>query len=186
MVPSEMDSRMTTQDDNAGQNANGSTEGNPPAPPAVPTQEELIAERDKWKALSKTNEKRWNDTSAELQQLQTEREAAIEAARTEGRTSALGEVANELVTAELRLQAASVGSELPDLQFLDLNRFKGDDSRPNAEAVKSFIESLPKKGNSGAGFPQIAGAGHNKGGNGEFTSVNPSELADYISGGSFL
>jgi hypothetical protein len=186
MVPSEMDSHMATQDDNAGQNNTGSTEGNPPVPPSTPTQEELAAERDKWKALSRQNEANYNSARTELQQLQTEREAAVEAARTEGRTSALGEVANELVTAELRLQAAAVGSELPDLQFLDLNRFKGDDSRPNAEAVKSFIESLPKQGNSGAGFPHIAGAGHNKGGNGEFTSVNPSELADYISGGSFL
>ncbi|MFF9653075.1 hypothetical protein [Streptomyces sp. NPDC014622] len=175
---------MTTQDDNAGQQG---TEGNPPAPPAGPTLEEVIADRDKWKAMSKTNEKRWTDTSTELQQLQTTQQATVEAARTEGRTSALGEVSTELVTAELRLQAAGAGAELPDLSFLDLNRFTGQDSRPDGEAVKSFIESLPKQGNSGAGFPHIAGAGHNKGGgNGEFSSTNPSDLADYIAGGAFL
>ncbi|MFE5542781.1 hypothetical protein ACFQ71_03065 [Streptomyces sp. NPDC056534] len=182
---------MTTQNDNTGQQGN---EGNPPATPPVtppaapvgPTLDEVIADRDRWKALSRQNETNYNGARTELQQFQTEQQAAVEAARTEGRTSALGEVSTELVTAELRLQAASVGAELPDLSFLDLNRFTGEDKRPNADAVKSFIESLPKQGNPGAGFPHIAGAGHNRGGNGEFTSNDPNELADFIAGGSFL
>lgn len=178
-------------ENNEGQPGSTSTEGNPPVtppvtPPATPTLEEVITDRDRWKALSRQNETNYNTARTELQQLQAAQEAAVEAARTEGRTSALGEVSTELVTAELRLQAVGAGAELPDLSFLDLSRFTGDDSRPNADAVKSFIDSLPKQGNSGAGFPRIAGAGHNKGGNGEFTSNNPSELADYISGGSFL
>jgi len=182
-----MESSMTTQDDNASQTGTGSTEGNPPAPESAPTQEELIADRDKWKALSRQNESNFNSARTELQQLQTSQQAAIEAARSEGRTSALDEVSTELVTAELRLQALTIGAELPDLQFLDLSRFKGDDERPNEDAVKSFIESLPKpQSNSRAGFPPLAGAGHNKGGNGDFTSKNPSELADYIAGGAFL
>lgn len=179
-----METRMTTQDDNAGQPG---TEGNPPTPPTGPTLEEVIADRDRWKALSRQNETNYNTSRTELQQLQTTQEAALEAARTEGRTSALGEVSTELVTAELRLQAAGAGAELPDLSFLDLNRFTGEDLRPSTDAVKSFIESLPKQVNSGAGFPHIAGAGHNKGGNGgDFASTNPNDLADYIAGGAFL
>ncbi|MFC9591515.1 hypothetical protein ACFTUC_17215 [Streptomyces sp. NPDC056944] len=176
---------MTTSNDNTGQQGN---EGNPPAtPPAGPTLEEVIADRDRWKALSRQNETNYNGARTELQQFQAEKDAAVEAARTEGRTSALGEVSTELVTAELKLQAAGAGAELPDLSFLDLNRFTGDDKRPNADAVKSFIESLPKQqANSGSGFPPIAGAGHNKGGNGDFTSTNPNDLADYIAGGRFL
>ncbi|WP_328377036.1 hypothetical protein OHB13_11830 [Streptomyces sp. NBC_00440] len=174
---------MTTQDDTAGQLGN---EGNPPPPPAGPTLEEVAADRDRWKALSRQNETNYNSSRTELHQLQADQQTAIEAARTEGRTSALGEVSTELVTAELRIQAAGAGADLPDLSFLDLNRFTGDDSRPDGEAVKSFIESLPKQGNSGAGFPHIAGAGHNRGGNSEFTSINPNDLADYIAGGAFL
>ena len=174
---------MTTQDDNAGQPGN---EGNPPNPSTGPTLEEVIADRDRWKALSRQNETNYNTSRTELQQLQEAQAAAIEAAKTEGRTSALGEVSTELVTAELRLQAVGVGAELPDLSFLDLNRFTGEDSRPNPDAVKSFIESLPKQSNPGAGFPQIAGAGHNKGGNSDFASTNPTDLADYIAGGAFL
>jgi hypothetical protein len=181
---------MTTQDDGAGQTSNTSTEGNAPvtppaAPPATPTLDEVIADRDRWKAMSKTNEKRWNDTSAELQQLQAAQQTAVEAARTEGRTSALGEVSTELVTAELQLQAVKAGAELPDLLYLDLTRFTGDDKRPNADAVKSFIESLPSKA-SGSEFPHLAGAGHNRGGSADFTSNDPNELADFIAGGSFL
>ncbi|WP_406305783.1 hypothetical protein OHA61_30740 [Streptomyces sp. NBC_00885] len=183
---------MTTQNDNSGQPGSGSTEGNPPVtpaatpptPPAGPTLEEAIADRDKWKALSRQNESNFNSTRTELQQLQATQQAAIETARTEGRTSALGEVSQELVTAELRLQAATVGTELPDLKFLDLALFKGENERPDSDAVKSFIESLPKS--SGSEFPHLAGAGHNRGGTDKFSSLDPNELADFISGGGFL
>jgi hypothetical protein len=183
-----MESHMTTQNE-PGQQGTTSTEGNPPvtppAPPATPTVEELTTDRDRWKALSRQNETNYNTTRTELQQLQAAQQAAIEAAKTEGRTSALGEVSTELVTAELRLQAVTLGAELPDLKFLDLAQFKGENERPNADAVKQFIESLPKQ-NSGSGFPHLAGAGHNRGGTGKFTSNDPNELADFISGGSFL
>ncbi|MFJ9234376.1 hypothetical protein ACIRJ3_05250 [Streptomyces anulatus] len=175
---------MTTQDDNVNQPGD---EGNPPNHSTGPTLEEVTADRDRWKALSRQNETNFNASRTELQQLQTTQEAALETARTEGRTSALGEVSTELVTAELRLQAVGAGAELPDLSFLDLSRFTGENARPDTDAVKSFIESLPKQVGTGSGFPQLAGAGHNKqGSNGDFASTNPSELADYIASGSFL
>ncbi|MER5533354.1 hypothetical protein [Streptomyces mirabilis] len=40
------------------------------------------------------------------------------------------------MTAELQLQAFRAGADLPDLSYLDLNRFAGDDSRPNADASR--------------------------------------------------
>jgi hypothetical protein len=183
----------TQNEENTGQPGSTSSEGNPastppnpPVPPTAPTVEELITDRDRWKALSRQNETNYNTARTELQTVQAAQQAAIEAAKTEGRTSALGEVSSELVTAELRLQAVAVGAELPDLSFLDLTRFTGDDSRPKADAVKAFIESLPKQQSPAPGFPQIAGAGHNRGGDGKFSSLNPSDLADYIAGNSFL
>lgn len=167
--------------------------GNPQTqvtPPAQPTVEELIAERDKWKALSKKNEDNYKAASKERDDLKTaqmsDHEKALEAARTEGRTSALGEVSKDLVTKELALQAALKGVDLPNLEFLDLDRFKGDDAKPNAETVKSFIESLPKKQGSNSDFPHLQGAGHNKGSDGKFTSLDPNKLADYITDGSFI
>lgn len=177
---------MTTQNDAPGQPGTDDTQGTPPpAPPAVPNVDEVVADRDRWKALSRQNETNYNQTRTELQQLQAAQQAAVEAARTDGRTSALGEVSQELVTAELRLQAVTAGAELPDLKYLDLNQFQGEDARPNVDAVKSFIESLPKP-NAAGGFPHLAGAGHNRGADGKFTSLDPSELADFISGGNFL
>ncbi|MVO87416.1 hypothetical protein GPA10_22295 [Streptomyces sp. p1417] len=176
---------MTTQQNDDNQNGQQGNEGNPPAPNNDPTLEEVTADRDRWKAISRQNEANYNSTRTELQQFKDAQQSAIEAAKSEGRTSALGEVSTELVTAELRLQAVSAGAELPSLEFLDLNRFTGDDSRPNSDAVKSFIDSLPKQ-NSGSGFPHLEGAGHNKGGNGDFASTDPTELADFIAGGSFL
>lgn len=184
---------MTTQNEtNSGQAAGTSTDGippttpqTPPTPPATPTVEELTADRDRWKALSRQNETNYNQTRTELQQVQADREAAIEAAKAEGRTSALGEVSEELVTAELRLHAATSGAELPDLKFLDLTQFKGENERPNPDTVKAFVESLAKSP-AGSAFPHLAGAGHNRGSDGKFSSLDPNELADFISGGGFV
>ncbi|MFC8099431.1 hypothetical protein [Streptomyces sp. NPDC057363] len=182
---------MTTQNEDGTKTEEAKNEGNPQSTSQTgastgPTLEEVIADRDKWKNLSRQNESNYNTTRTELQKLQEAQNAAVEAAKTEGRTSALGEVSKDLVTKELQLQAALTGAELPGLDFLDLDRFKGDDARPSAEAVKTFIESLPKGKNSGSGFPHLEGAGHNRGGTSDFTSTDPNELADFISGGSFL
>ncbi|MFD5689625.1 hypothetical protein [Streptomyces rubiginosohelvolus] len=174
---------MTTQDDNSNQPGD---ESNSPNSSAGPTLEEVTADRDRWKTLSRQNETNYNSTRTELHQLQESQQAALETAKSEGRASALEEISTDLVTAELRLQAAGAGAELPNLSFLDLSRFTGDDKRPNPDAVKSFIESLPKQVSSGSAFPQIAGASHNKGANSEFSSINPDDLADYIAGGVFL
>ncbi|MEU5957567.1 hypothetical protein [Streptomyces sp. NPDC047525] len=178
-----------TQNAGAGDDAQ-KPEGNPPVtppvtPPASPTLEEVTADRDRWKALSRQNEGNFNSTRTELQQLQAAQEAALESARTEGRTSALGEISTELVTAELQLQAVKAGADLPDLSYLDLTRFAGDDKRPSPDAVKAFIDSLPSK-NSGSDFPHLAGAGHNRGNPTNFSSNDPTELADFIAGGTFL
>lgn len=159
--------------------------------PAEKTPEELIAEltadRDKWKAMSKTNEDRWNQASKERDDLKsaqmTDAEKAIEDARTEGRNSALSEIGTDLVNAEMAIQAATAGVTLPDAQYLNMAGFIGDDKRPNKDAIKSFVESLPKAGTE---FPNLQGAGNQSGGKPEITTMDPTELADLISGGSFL
>ncbi|WP_395759482.1 hypothetical protein OIE82_27150 [Streptomyces althioticus] len=170
---------------------------NPPTtPPAAPVEPqkspedliaELTAERDKWKALSRQNEKKWEDTSGELAKLKeaqmTEAEKAIEAARTEGRNSALSEVGTDLVTAEMALQAATAGVTLPPAEYLNVSKFLGDDGRPNKEAVKSFVETLPKAKEE---FPNLQGAGKQSGGAPEITTMDPNELADLITGGSIF
>ncbi|HEY8979251.1 MAG TPA: hypothetical protein VIU15_06675 [Streptomyces sp.] len=93
-----------------------------------------------------------------------EAEVRIQEAKAEGRTAALGEVSTELVTAELRLQALSAGTQLPDLQYLDLSTFEGENGRPDVNVVKAFVESL-RPTDFALEFPDLMGAGHNKGGN---------------------
>ncbi|MCX4554130.1 hypothetical protein [Streptomyces sp. NBC_01500] len=148
---------------------------------------ELTAERDKWKALSKKNEDNYKSVSQERDELKkatlTDAEKALEDARTEGRNSALSEVSTDLVTAEMALQAATAGVKLPDAQYLNVSGFLGDNGRPNKDAIKTFVDSLPAAKEE---FPSLQGAGRQAGGAPEITTMDPSELADLISGGSFI
>jgi hypothetical protein len=155
------------------------------------TPEELIAEltadRDKWRALSKKNEDNFKSASKERDELKsaqmTDAEKAIEQARAEGRNSALSEVGTDLVNAEMAVQAAAAGVTLPPAEYLNVSKFLGEDGRPNKDAVKSFVESLPKaKGE----FPDLQGAGKQTGGTPEITTMDPNELADLITGGSIF
>lgn len=166
-----------------------STETKQPDPEKkTPTVEELQTEVDKWKALSRTNEKRWNDASAELdtfrQSQMSEQERAIEAAKAEARKAALSEVGTSLVEAEIRAQAATAGVTVPT-DYLDLNRFLSEDGRADGDKVKAFISSLPQP-NTAPEFPQLQGAGHHRGSGGDISTMDPNELADIIAGGSFI
>lgn len=177
---------MTTQSGDNGQSATG-PEGNPPETSPSPTLEELTADRDRWKAMSLQNETNYNATRTELQELQTAQEAALEAARGEARTTALGEVSTELVTAELRLQAQSAGRELPDLQYVNFAPLKDENGRPKPDAVKALVESL-KPTDFADEYPFPLGSGNYKGGNGQsaLNTNDPTALADYIAGDTFI
>lgn len=148
---------------------------------------ELTAERDKWQAMSRKNEKNFETASKERDDLKasqmSDAEKAIEAARTEGRNSALSEVGMDLVNAEMAIQAATAGVKLPDTQYLNMSGFLGEDGRPNKDAVKSFVESLPKAREE---FPNLQGAGKQGNGTPAIETMDPNELADLISDGSFI
>jgi len=136
-------------DDNQQSTSTGNEPGQQETPPAqTPSLEDLQAEVDKWKALSRTNEQRWKDASAERDQFKqasmTDAEKALEAARAEGRNSALSEVGTRLAEAELRALAASAGVELPPAEFLNMSRFVND-GQVNADALSEFVSSLPKR-----------------------------------------
>ncbi|MGW9170148.1 hypothetical protein [Streptomyces decoyicus] len=152
---------------------------------------ELTADRDKWKNMSRQNEKRYEDVSAERDQLKqsqmSDSEKALEDARAEARKQALGEFGTELATAAMTAEAAKAGATLPDSKFLNLNQFLGEDGRPNAAAITAFVTSLPKaNGQQQEPFPELQGAGHHQTKPGEVTSMDPKELADLIAGDSFI
>ncbi|WP_338781744.1 hypothetical protein [Streptomyces sp. DG1A-41] len=129
------------------------TENNQQAPAGTeaqkaPTVEELQADVERWKALSRRNEKNFNEARTELSSLKeasmTDAEKAIEKAREEARNAALSEVGSRLVEAELRVQAATAGVTLPPAEFLNVQRFLGADGSPDSTAIQTFVSSLPQ------------------------------------------
>ncbi|MET8164694.1 hypothetical protein ABZT34_10600 [Streptomyces sp. NPDC005329] len=138
-------------DENAQNAGTTSTEGTGTGEAGTPqtlSLEALQAEVDKWKSLSRTNEQRWKDASAERDQLKqtgmTDAEKAIEAAKAQARSATLAEYGTRLADAELRAQAAKVGVELPPAEFLNLTKFVGEDGSVNADVIGTFVSSLPK------------------------------------------
>lgn len=138
----------------------------PPAqnnePKGPQTVEEALAEVEKWKNLSRTNEQRWKDASKERDDLKaatmTDAEKAIEAAKQEARNSAYAEVGSRLVESELRAAAVTAGVQLPSFEFLNTTQFVGTDGLPNADRIKTFVESLPKAA-TGPEYSQDLGLG---------------------------
>ncbi|MFF1636009.1 hypothetical protein [Leifsonia sp. NPDC058248] len=118
----------------------------------TPTVESLMADVERWKTLSRQNEKNYNETRTELASLKeasmSDAEKAIEAARTEARNAALSEVGTRLVDAELRVQAATAGVTLPKPEFLNTSAFLGADGAVNTEAITAFVSSLPQPSNA--------------------------------------
>jgi hypothetical protein len=162
MPPKWMD-RMTEM--NSTENNSTESTGNE-TPPETPDVASLQAEVDKWKALSRKNEDRFKATSAELEQVRqaslTDAEKALEAAKAEGRNSALAEVGIRIADAELRAKAASAGVELPSAEFLNMSRFVGSDGSVDSEAVAAFVSSLPQPA-AGPAFRQDIGLGRQGG-----------------------
>ncbi|MEU2562255.1 hypothetical protein ABZ626_23390 [Streptomyces longispororuber] len=105
------------------------------------TYDELLAERDKWQR--------------EAEQFQTAAETSAEEARQAGRQAALSELMPMLVGGELRIQAQAENIEIPDLEYLNLASFMGEDGKPDTEVIKKFVATCPKKRSH---FPQIGGA----------------------------
>ncbi|MFE9455975.1 hypothetical protein [Streptomyces californicus] len=175
-------------DDNAQTAGTASTDGTETGEAGTtqaPTVETLQAEIDKWKALSRTNEKRWQDASAERDQLKsagmTDAEKAVEAARAEARTAALSEYGTRLADAELRAQAAKAGVELPPADFLNLSKFVGDDGSVNADVIGSFVSSLPKpvaepEFTQGLGLGRQGGSGVSQLSRDDLSRMSPQEI----------
>ncbi|GHF38584.1 hypothetical protein GCM10010218_19690 [Streptomyces mashuensis] len=90
---------------------------------------------------------RYQALSAELDTVRqtsaADAEAAVTAARQEGRTAAMAEINHQLVHAELRAHAAAVGVELPAQDFLRLDAFVGEDGAPDTARIGDFVSSLP-------------------------------------------
>ncbi|MFJ8041204.1 hypothetical protein ACIRBX_11930 [Kitasatospora sp. NPDC096147] len=131
--------------------------------------------------------RKWEQVSSELNELRTaqlsEQERAVQSARTEGRSTALAELGRNLAEAEIRAQAAEAGVTAA-VEFLDLARFIGEDGRPDAARIGSYVATIPKAP-AEPEFLQSPGAGHNRSRGREITSMDPIELANLIAGDTF-
>jgi hypothetical protein len=150
----------------------GTVEENKQSNDTTPTNdvEKIIEERDKWQHFARVHEDKWKTLSKELDDLRKaslpDSERAIEEAKEKARTETLAEVGSRLANAELRAAAAAAGVEIPDTvsQYLDVSRFIGDDGNPNAEAISTFVASLPQP--KAPKFPQNVGIGPQGSGSG--------------------
>ncbi|MEU3825221.1 hypothetical protein AB0F36_07835 [Streptomyces sp. NPDC029080] len=175
-------------DENAQNADTASTEGaqtGEAGTPQTPSLESLQAEVDKWKSLSRTNEQRWKDASAERDQLKTagmtDAEKAVEAAKAQARSAALAEYGTRLADAELRAQAAKAGVELPAAEFLNLSKFLGEDGSVNADLIGNFVSSLPKpvaapEFEQGLGLGRQGGSGVQQLTRDDLSRMSPQEI----------
>lgn len=119
---------------------------------------------EKWKALSRKNEREMKKALAELDKLRTasmsEQEKAVALARAEGRSEALKESNKRLLHAEVRAAASGVLADPDDaIHLIDLDQFEteGEIDRTRiksalADLVKSKPYLSPQPGNgSGEG-----------------------------------
>ncbi|MEU1353877.1 hypothetical protein ABZ410_08225 [Streptomyces cinnamoneus] len=122
---------------------------------AAALEAEVGALRSRYQALSEELETVRATNSVET-------EAAVEAARQEGRTSAMAEITHQLVHAELRAHAAVAGVELPAQDFLRLDAFVGEGGGPDSARISDFVSSLPATARMPA-FAQGLGLGRQGG-----------------------
>ncbi len=159
-----------------------------PQPPETPAEAGPTDELEKWKRMSRENEKRWKQASKELEDIRhaqmTDQEKAIEAAKAEAWKAARAEMGPSLVEAEIRAQAAAAGVTVR-ADYLDFSRFMAEDGRADRERVTELIDSL-RKPETQPEFPQFMGTGYHRPGRNRMSSMDPNELADFIAGGSFI
>lgn len=145
---------------------------NPPAPPAPPAPAvPPVPEPIDWKAESRKHEARAKanaDAAAELATLKasqmSDQEKALEAARTEGRTSAAADYGQKLAAAEFRAAAATAGVVLGEAAALiNTAQFVGADGNVDSAAITAAVGHLKTLAPPTAGR---SGGDHSAGGEG--------------------
>jgi hypothetical protein len=122
-------------------------EGTPTEPEAKVFDAEYVANIRKEAAKYRTEARQH---AAELEKFRkaamSESERAVAEAEARGRTTAAQEYGKRLARSEIRAAAADSGADVGGVfDYLDLSRFVGDDGEPDTEAVKAFVEALPRR-----------------------------------------
>lgn len=141
-----------------------STEAAPETPtPAAPAQEptepteakqteqptegdtDWKAEARKWEARAKENNAKASEYDKQRKAAMTEAERAVAEAEERGRTAAATEFGQELAREKFDALAGRRNKDFDTakaLEFVDLNKFLGEDGRPNTKAIEAAVERL--------------------------------------------
>lgn len=119
-----------------------------------------------WKAMARKHEREAKRSAAELDKVrkanQSEQEKAIDAAKNEGRTSALVEAGTKVAAAEIK---AALTGIVPDpkviVEDLNLAKYVTEDGDVDEEAVKSLREKYAALG-AGKKTPSFDGGAKEK------------------------
>jgi wobble nucleotide-excising tRNase len=114
--------------------------------------EQLKAEVDKWKSLSRKNEQQAKSNMAAAKELEdirksqlTETEKLIEQTRTETAQSVRKEFATKLVDAELKAHLSGRVVDSNALLSFEKSAFITDDGNIDSEAIQSWVEAHSKE-----------------------------------------
>lgn len=114
----------------------------------LPEMEQLQAEVDKWKSLSRKNEQQAKANLAAAKELEeikksqlTETEKLIEQTKQETTLSVRREFASKLVDAELKSQLTGKVLDAGALLSFDKSSFITDDGNIDSEAIQSWVEA---------------------------------------------
>jgi hypothetical protein len=126
-----------------------------PASPtdATPSFEDLQAEVDKWKSLSRKHEDKAKANAKAQQELErlrqesmTEQERAVEAARSEARAATLAELGEARVGDAFRVASAGRDIDVDALlEGVNLKSFLDDDGNPDTVKVCDWVEKIAPK-----------------------------------------
>lgn len=117
---------------------------------AQPSLEDLQAEVDKWKSLSRKHEDKAKANAKAQQELErlrqesmTEQERAVETARIEARTAVLAELGEQRVGDAFRVAAAGRNLDIDTLlEGVNLQSFLDDDGNPDTVKVGDWVEKI--------------------------------------------
>lgn len=107
----------------------------------------LQADVEKWKAMSRENEKKLTAATKALdaknRESMSDTEKAVAEARAEARTETLREVGGRLAAAAIRVAAAGRSVDVDALiEGVDATRFLDDQGEPDAKAIQAWVDRV--------------------------------------------
>lgn len=143
--------------------------------------DELSADRDKWKTLSREHENKGKKTEKDFEDFkgrhQSDAEKAIDDAKKAGRAEALSETGSRLVDAEVRVAAAGRNVDVDALlEGLDRSRFIDDAGEPKKADITAWIDKVapkPEGGSADPSKPRVPDLGQGARGGGQALHDNP-------------